>query len=90
MCNTLLKKVTAPWMTVRTIQKEVWMMLDRDTDVNDIVKMLEEKAKWLLISLNNTQETYIVSVMWCFAFCVFEGLVSSELICVCCAEDSLL
>ena len=32
-------------MTVRTIQKEVWMMLDRDTDVNDIVKMLEEKAK---------------------------------------------
>lgn len=45
MCNTLLQKVTAPWMTVRTIQKEVWMMLDRDTDVNDIVKMLEEKAK---------------------------------------------
>ena len=32
-------------MTVRTIQKEVWMMLDRDTDVNVVVKMLEEKAK---------------------------------------------
>ena len=38
-------KVSAPWMTVRTIQKEVWMMLDRDTDVNVVVKMLEEKAK---------------------------------------------
>ena len=32
-------------MTVRTIQKEVWMMLDRDTDVNVVVKTLEEKAK---------------------------------------------
>ena len=45
MCNTLLYKVTAPWMTVRTIQKEVWMMLDRDTDVNVVAKTLEEKAK---------------------------------------------
>ena len=32
-------------MTVRTIQKEVWMMLDREADVNVVVKMLEEKAK---------------------------------------------
>jgi len=40
-----LAEVSAPWMTVRTIQKEVWMMLDRDTDVNVVVKMLEEKAK---------------------------------------------
>lgn len=32
-------------MTVRTIQKEVWMMLDRDMDVNIVVKSLEEKAK---------------------------------------------
>ena len=45
MCNTLLYKVSAPWMTVRTIQKEVWMMLDRDTDVNVVAKTLEEKAK---------------------------------------------
>ena len=43
--NTLLYKVSAPWMTVRTIQKEVWMMLDRDADVNVVAKMLEEKAK---------------------------------------------
>ena len=45
ICSTLLLKVTTPWMTVRTIQKEVWMMLDRDTDVNVVVKMLDEKAK---------------------------------------------
>ena len=45
ICFTLLLKVTTPWMTVRTIQKEVWMMLDRDTDVNVVVKMLDEKAK---------------------------------------------
>jgi len=40
-----LAEVTTPWMTVRTIQKEMWMMLDRDTDVNVVVKMLDEKAK---------------------------------------------
>ena len=45
ICNSLFYKVSAPWMTVRTIQKEVWMMLDRDADVNVVVKMLEEKAK---------------------------------------------
>ena len=45
ICNTRLFKVSAPWMTVRTIQKEVWMMLDREADVNVVVKMLEEKAK---------------------------------------------
>ena len=30
---------------MRTIQKEVWVMLNKDTDVNLVVKMLEEKAK---------------------------------------------
>ena len=38
-------QVSAPWMTMRTIQKEVWVMLNKDTDVNVIVKMLEGKAK---------------------------------------------
>ena len=38
-------QVSAPWMTMRTIQKEVWVMLNKDTDVNLVVKMLEEKAK---------------------------------------------
>ena len=38
-------QVSAPWMTMRTIQKEVWVMLNKDTDVNVVVKMLEEKAK---------------------------------------------
>jgi len=40
-----LAEVSAPWMTMRTIQKEVWVMLNKDTDVNLVVKMLEEKAK---------------------------------------------
>jgi len=39
-----LAEVSAPWMTVRSIQGEVWMMVARDTDVNTVVAELEEKA----------------------------------------------
>ena len=38
-------QVSAPWMTARSIQGEVWMMVARDTDVNTVVADLEEKAK---------------------------------------------
>merc|ERR1719430_1048537 len=40
-----LAEVSAPWMTARSIQGEVWMMVARDTDVNTVVADLEEKAK---------------------------------------------
>ena len=37
--------MTAPWLTVRTVQGEVWMKLDRETDVNTVAANLEIKAK---------------------------------------------
>ena len=38
-------QMTAPWLTVRTVQGEVWMKLDRETDVNTVAANLEIKAK---------------------------------------------
>ena len=37
--------MTAPWLTVRPVQGELWMKLDRQTDVNIVAAKLEMKAK---------------------------------------------
>jgi len=40
-----LAEMTAPWLTVRPVQGELWMKLDRQTDVNIVAANLEMKAR---------------------------------------------
>ena len=43
--NPTPAQVTDPWFISRKIQTDIWIKMDRDVDVNVVVKMLEEKAK---------------------------------------------
>ena len=68
--NHLPLKVTTPWMKLREIGKVWWIMLDKHTDVNDMVKKLENIIK----SVNDHRYVYNDQ---CFIYIYDQKFISS-------------